>query len=45
MMNKQTALRLLKDLNQSITICNDEWAEIDEESFFSILKNYIEVEK
>lgn len=44
-MKKQTALRLLKDLNQSITLCNDEWAEIDEDDFFIVLKNYIEVEE
>ena len=44
-MDKQTALRLLKDLNQSITMCGDEWAEIEEDDFFIILKNYMEVEE
>jgi len=45
-MNKQTALRLLKDLNQNINIYynGEYWAEIDEESFFIVLKNYVEVE-
>jgi hypothetical protein len=40
-MDKKTALRLLKDINLSI----DEWAEIEEEAFLTILKNYIEVEE
>jgi hypothetical protein len=45
-MDKKTALRLLKDLNQSIDVCyTGEWAEIDEEAFFTILKNYLEVEE
>ena len=44
-MNKQTALRLLKDLNQCIAVCGDEWGEIKEGDFFIILKNYIEVEE
>ena len=44
-MNKQTALRLLKDLNQCITMCSNDWGEIKEDDFFIILKNYMEMEK
>jgi hypothetical protein len=43
-MNKDTALRLLKDLNMIICQTN-EWADMDEEDFLIILKNYIEVEE
>jgi len=43
-MNKKTALRLFKDVNMAITV-SDEWAEIDEDNFLLILKNYIEVEE
>ncbi len=43
-MDKQTALRLLKDLNQSIEVDQDFWTEIPEETFLIILNNYIKVE-
>jgi hypothetical protein len=43
-MDKETALRLLKDLNQSIEVDQNFWTEIPEETFLTILKNYIEVE-
>jgi hypothetical protein len=45
-MDKRTALRLLKDLNQSIDACyTGEWVEIEEEAFLTVLKNYLEVKE
>jgi hypothetical protein len=41
-MDKQTALRLLKDLNLSVVIEDN---EIREDDFLTILKNYINIEE
>ena len=41
-MNKETALRLLKDINLCI---DDSFYDISEERFLTVLKNYIEVEE
>ena len=48
-MDKQTALKLLKDLNMIINIDINIWgdfeqAEIEKDDFFRVLKNYIDIE-